>query len=297
VTSERSELRERLQRAGYRPSRRLGQNLLTDPNLARAIVRDARIEPGRLVLEVGPGAGALTRPLLEAGARVLAVEIDARLAAELARSIRADGDEPRLEILRTDVLAHKHALAPDVVARLADEPAWQCVSNLPYSISGPLLATLARLPRPPVGGTVLVQREVADRLTASPSSKAWGPLGVRVQSVFDVSAGRDVPRDVFWPRPAVASRVVHLERRADRGGSAEAARLARLDRLVERVFGQRRKTLARALAAACGGLHGARQALERAGIDGERRAETLSLEELARLAADPAWSGGSSGFE
>lgn len=279
------DLRARLARAGFRPSKRLGQNLLCDPNLASAIVRDAGLRPGQRVLEVGPGAGALTRPLLEAGARVLAVEVDRRLADELERSL---GGRQELEILRSDVLASKHALAPAVLERLAGEADWCCVSNLPYSVSGPVLALLARLEAPPTGATVLVQKEVADRLAARPGSKAWGPLGLRVQSVFRVEPGREVPRDVFWPRPAIASRLVHLTRPAGEPGP-DPARLERLDRVVERVFGRRRQTLARVLGDVLGDREVALGALERAGIDGGRRAETLSLAELERLARDPAW--------
>ena len=281
--SAEADLRGRLARAGYRPSRRLGQNLLCDPNLATAIVRDAGVRAGEVVLEVGPGAGALTRPLLAAGARVLAIEIDSRLADELETALAG---EAGLEVSRTDVLASKHRLADAVLERLPGDGDWSCVSNLPYSVSGPVLALLARLEHPPRHVTVLVQKEVAERLAASPGTKAWGPLGLRIQSVFDVRAGREVSRDVFWPRPAVASQLVHMRREP---GALDRGRLERLDTLIERVFGRRRQTLARVLKDALGDRAAAEALLEQCGIDGTRRAETLALEELDRLAAEATW--------
>ena len=293
-SSEGRALRQRLGRAGYRPSRRLGQNLLLDANLAAAIARDSGAGPGDFVLEVGPGAGALTVPLLEAGCRVLAVEIDERLLAEAQAAAAAAGAPGEAEFVLADVLARKSALAPEVEARLPAEGPWQLVSNLPYSIAGPLLAVLSRRANPPRAMTVLVQREVAERLAAAPGTAAWGALPARLQVLYDVRRLRPVPGEVFWPRPQVESGLVRLELREPRPDPGE---LARFDALVERLFERRRQTLARVLGALLGDRAEAAAALGALGIDGGRRAETLTLAELGALAGQvaPPRRGGGTG--
>lgn len=271
------ELRSRLAAAGYRPSRRLGQNLLVDENTARGIARDAQLAAGDRVLEVGPGAGALTQPLAELGVSLLAVEIDARLLQVVRERVADLG----VEFVHADVLAKKGRLAPEVDRELPDGGAWHLVSNLPYSISGPLLVVLSRRSCRPRSMTVLVQREVAERLVAEPGSAAWGALSARLQVLYTARRTRDVPGHLFWPQPKVESSVVRLEERGDAPG---AEQLQRFDKLLEQVFGRRRQTLLRVLGDALGDRDAARSRLESAGIDPGRRAETLSIEELGRLA-------------
>lgn len=272
------EWRERLAGVGFHPSRRLGQNFLLDENLARALVRDAGVVAGDFVLEVGPGLGFLTRPLLEAGARVLAVELDGRLAALLRQDL--DGREG-FELLECDVLARKHELEPRVRERLPRAGPWRLVANLPYAISAPLLAVLGELENPPSSMDVLVQLEVAERLCATPGSSAWGPISARLQVAYDARLGRRLGPAQFWPRPKVESAVTHLERRADAPSRPE---LATLSGLVSSLFQRRRQKLGRVLGDLLGDREGARALLESLGIDPGLRAETLDVGQLLALA-------------
>ena len=279
-----STFRTELEARGFHPSRRLGQNFMRDPNLARAIARDGGVSEGDFVLEVGPGPGILTAALLEAGARVLAVEIDGRLV-EVASAVLGPGplDSGQLEFLCADALASKHALNPELIARLPAEGPWRMVSNLPYSAGTPVVALLSRLPNPPVDMTVLIQAELADRMAAPPGSKAYGALSVRLQSAYRVQALREVAPALFWPRPAVQSRLARLERLEAGPGPAE---LARIDAVAADLFAGRRKTLRRLLAGLVG-AEGAALALERSGLDGGLRPEQLPPEAFRALARLP----------
>lgn len=283
--------RAALDAAGFRPSRRLGQNFLLDENVARAIARDGVERPGGeaegpTVLEVGSGCGFLTVHLVDAGARVIAVEIDRRLA-EVAREFVA----PRgaVEWIRADVLRSKHELEPRVAAALPRAAPWQLVSNLPYSVASPLLVVLSRLANPPRAMTVLVQAEVAERLAAEPGQGAWGPLGIRVQALYRAAVLRRVPPQAFWPRPRVDSAVVRLDRRGRVPGDAD---LAALDRLVAAVFGTRRKTLRSSVGRLLGSRSTAERILESRGISGDLRPEELGLDALLELARAASEGGG-----
>ncbi|MEM9379098.1 MAG: 16S rRNA (adenine(1518)-N(6)/adenine(1519)-N(6))-dimethyltransferase RsmA [Planctomycetota bacterium] len=271
-----SEFRSALEAAGFHPSRRLGQNFLLDDNMARAIAADAEVEQGRFVLEIGPGCGFLSVHLAHAGARLLCVEIDDRLAP-IARSFLAP--YPGAEVLLGDALATKSSLHPEVEARLPSQGPWTLCANLPYSISGPLLALLARLDHPPTRVCCLVQKEVAERLAAAPGDGAWGPLSAAFQEVFEVRITRTVPPQLFWPRPKVDSAVFVGEVRADLASAELRGR--RID-FYRQLMQRRRKTLRRVLADLVGASTAGR-ALEGAGLDGARRAETLDLDELRSL--------------
>ncbi len=275
--------RERLAALGFHPSRRLGQNFLLDANLARALVRDAGVEAGDFVLEVGPGLGFLTRPLLEAGARVLAVEIDGRLLEILREDL---GGHEGLELVGADVLAGKHELDPRVRAALPRSGPWRLVANLPYSISAPLLALLGELPCPPTALDVLVQLEVAERLCARPGTRAWGPLGVRLQAAYEAGLGRRLGPAQFWPRPQVESAVVQLRRRPDAPSGDQQARLSGL---VTGLFHRRRQKLLRVLGDLLGSREAAAGLLAELEIDPGLRAETLEVETLRALAESPTW--------
>jgi 16S rRNA (adenine1518-N6/adenine1519-N6)-dimethyltransferase len=272
-----AQLRARLEAMGFRPSRALGQNFLLDPNLARAIARDAALPPGERVLEVGPGCGALSRELVARGAPLLAVEIDRRLV-ELAREAVAGA--PDAEVLRADVLAGKHALAPEVLARLPERDPWHVVANLPYSAGTPFLVVASRLPNPPRSMTVLLQRELVDRLAAQPGGRAWGPVGVRLRLLYRVEVLRQVGPELFWPRPRVDSAVARLELRAERPAPGE---VGAFDRLVEHLFTARRKTLASRLASWSGGRPAAAALLEELGLDPRARPEELDVPALLAL--------------
>ncbi|MFT7667867.1 MAG: 16S rRNA (adenine1518-N6/adenine1519-N6)-dimethyltransferase [Planctomycetota bacterium] len=278
-------LKARLAAAGFRPSRRLGQNFLLDENLTKAMVRDAQVGPGDFVLEIGPGLGFLTAPLLDAGAKVLAVEIDGRLLESLLESY---GEHEGLTTIHTDALATKHTLAPEVLALLPAEGKWSLVANLPYAISAPLMVVLSELPNPPESMSVLVQLEVAERICAAAGSRNWGPISARLQAVYSVEMGRRVGPGMFWPRPKVDSAVAHLLRQPDGLAGEE---LARLSKLCSALFQRRRQALARVLGELVGSRDQAKALLEGLGIDSGLRAETLSLKQLRCLADSELWRG------
>jgi 16S rRNA (adenine1518-N6/adenine1519-N6)-dimethyltransferase len=251
---------------------RLGQNFLADPNLLDAVVRDARLDPASVVLEVGAGEGALTERLAPAAALVHAIELDQRLrpgledlAARLGNVRLAFGDALRLDLAALDP-------APTAV-----------VSNLPYAIATPLiLRTISELPR--VGTwTVMVQREIAERLRAGPGSREYGAPSVVAQLSCSVKLLRTIDRAVFTPRPRVDSALVRLERTGD-APPAEAA--PALVRVVRGAFAHRRKTLAGSLELAGEAERPRVQAaLEALGIDPAARAEALAPQDFARLSA------------
>lgn len=232
------ELKALLEAHGLAPQARFGQNFLVDPALLAAIPRDAGVQPEERVIEIGPGAGALTERLLAARARVLAVEVDhglARLLRERFAGPLADGS---LRLVEGDALGPAETLHPELERELAVPAApARLVANLPYAISGPFLA---RLPgRAFAGATLLLQREVADK-AAGPAEGEWSPLAVRLALAFHAEVGRRVPAEVFWPRPRIASAFLHLRPRAD---APTAAAFARLALALRAGFGQRRKRL------------------------------------------------------
>jgi 16S rRNA (adenine1518-N6/adenine1519-N6)-dimethyltransferase len=277
-----SEVRTELGRRGFRPSRRLGQNLLLDANMARAIVRDARVAAGDFVLEVGAGAGSLTLLLAQLGVRLLVVEIDGRLAELTTGLLERFAPGARVEWLVADALAAKHRLNPELEARLPREGSWHVVSNLPYSAGTPILVLLARFAHPPSTLTVLLQRELAQRILAEPGGPDWGPLAIRLQTLYAASAVRAVPAQLFWPRPKVESILLRLEQRE------QPAPLQRLDPLLEGLFAHRRQSLGRAFARLLGDKASAAALLARHGLEPELRPQQLGRAELERLALDPA---------
>lgn len=289
--------RAALDAKGFRPSRRLGQNFLLDENQALAIARDAAFSPGEFVLEVGAGCGFLSTHLVGLGARLLAVEIDPRLAEIAAEFLggsilrpqgtvdaEQDPGQPPVgeapQIILTDVLAGKHALAPALEARLPKAERWHLVSNLPYSVSAPVLSLCAAREYAPVSMTVLVQLEVAERAAAQPGTRSWGPLSITLQSGYEASVVRHIGPASFWPRPKVDSAVLRLERREVRPSSADRVRLRRL---VERLFQRRRQTLQRVLGDVFRDRPGVSAVLAELDLEPATRAENLPIPELDRL--------------
>ena len=282
-----SAFRAELDAVGFRPSKTLGQNFLVDPNAARAIALEAGLEAGARVLEIGAGCGFLTLHLAQLELRLVAVEIDGRLLEVAQRLLR---DRPNVRWLRADALAGKHELAPAVVAELPGTEPWHVVSNLPYSISAPLLVLLSRLPNPPRSLSVLVQEEVARRVAARPGESEWGALTARLALLYEARPGRSVGPQLFWPRPRVASRVVHLERTAD--PSPEPEVVGAFDALVDELFRHRRKQLLPLLAGFVGDREVALGLLQTVGIDPRARPETLGAPELLALCRSGSWRGG-----
>ena len=281
-----ADVRARLEAAGFRPSKRLGQNLLQDANMARAIARDASVGEGDFVVEVGPGAGALTVELVALDVELVAVEIDARLL-EVARS--AVGPDARVRWIHGDALQGKHAWNPALVAALPTDRPWHLVSNLPYSAGSPILAVAAGLAHPPTSITVLVQTEVAERIAAEPGTRDYGPLSVRLQLAFAPRIVRRVPAQLFWPRPQVDSSVLRLELRAERPATLD---LASLDRLVATLFQHRRQTVLGLVAKALGDRGLAGELLAAHDVAPGSRPEDLGPAVLLALSRDARFRGG-----
>jgi len=246
---------------------RLGQNFLSDPNLLDAIVRDAELGEGEVVLEVGAGEGVLTERLAEVAGHVHSVELDRRLEAALAPLAA-----------REDVSLHwGDAMKLDFVA--LDPVPTAVVSNLPYSVATPvILRTIEELPSV-LRWTVMVQREIADRLRAAPGSRTYGSPSVVAQLACDVKLLRKVDPAVFRPRPRVDSAILGLRRT---GPGADPA----THELVRAAFAHRRKSLARSVEHVHpGSLATTRAALAELGLAADVRAEALSPENFAALSA------------
>ena len=276
-----SRYRDQLAAVGFRPSTSRGQNFLLDASLHRWIAEQAGAGAQDTVVEIGVGLGFLTRELAVSAGRLLAVEIEPRLL-EIAR--RELGDCERVEWLLADALGGPgRTLAPRICeVAAAREGRLLVVANLPYSVSGPLLAELAQLPDAPDRVVVLVQRELGQRLAAKVGHELYGGLSALVQSLFDVRSLRDVSPSVFRPRPKVWSSIIQLERRADVADALQPADARRrFARFVRRLFGQRRKTLRTTVAAAAEELGLAPPPLP---VDlAPRRAEELAPEQLLGL--------------
>lgn len=262
-------LREVIARHGLRAQKRLGQNFLLDLNLTARIARVAGDLSGCDVLEIGPGPGGLTRGLLAEGARrVLAIEKDPRCLPALAEI--AEAHPGRLQVIEGD------ALAIDPLAHLS--PPIRVVANLPYNVGTELLVRWLTPPAwPPfwTSLTLMFQREVAERIVAQPATGSYGRLGVLAGWRCEARIAFDVPPQAFTPPPKVTSSVVHLVPRE----SPLPADVVKLGRVTEAAFGQRRKMLRQSLKSL-----GGDRVLAATGIDGTRRAETLSVEEFVRLA-------------
>jgi 16S rRNA (adenine1518-N6/adenine1519-N6)-dimethyltransferase len=258
-----------------RPTKRLGQNFVHDPNTVRRIVDLAGVGPDESVLEVGPGLGSLTLGLLASGARVSAVEIDPVLAARLPATVaeRAPEAASRLTVLTRDALKLS---ADDLPA-----PPSTLVANLPYNVAVPvvlqLLAELPSLAR----ALVMVQTEVADRMAAGPGSRIYGVPSVKLAWYGRARKVAPVPRAVFWPIPNVDSALVSFERSAEPSTPADREAVFAV---IDAAFAQRRKTLRAALASWAGSAERAGQLLQAAGIDPGTRGEQLTVSDFVALA-------------
>ncbi len=271
-----------LKARGLQASRRRGQNFLNQPATAQAIAESAGIGPEDVVVEIGPGLGALTLPLAGLAARVIALEVD-RGVYEALLAVLAETGAANVEPRLMDALDFDWAAEAARAGRRL-----KVAANLPYSISSPIFFKLLEALAHWSTATLMVQREVAERLLAPPGGRDYGRLSVLMQCWCEVRPGLVVGPDQFFPRPQVESRVAHLAPRerplAELDGPGQAAWYSQV---VKAAFSQRRKTLLNSLA---GGLGRARPeveaALVRAGIDPSRRAETLSPAEFGRVAVE-----------
>ncbi|MEM9346614.1 MAG: rRNA adenine dimethyltransferase family protein [Planctomycetota bacterium] len=315
-----SDIKQLLADCGLRPKKKFGQNFLHDGNHMARIMEAAQLKPGDVVLEVGPGTGALTERLVEAGASVVAVEIDRDMQPILQARL---GDQITLHM--GDALDGKHAINSEVLRLLntplpmgegqgvrgeaeprdsadqstqtdrsspdsspqpspvgrggqssghktqASAPAFKLIANLPYNIASPLLANLAVDHLNMTAAVVMIQKEVADRLLAGPGTKAFGPLGVLIQALFDVQRVGVLKPGCFYPPPSIDSAVVAMHRRSE--PLCEDAKA--LGELLHTLFSKRRKQL--------GSILG-RDALLPEAIEATMRPEQLSVEQLCLLA-------------
>lgn len=286
MTLTRRDISERLERAGMTPSRARGQNFVADPNTVRRITALAEVGPHSKVLEIGAGLGSLTLSLAEAGARVVAVEVDGRLADLLAAEVAPLGVEvvvgDALTLDLVSLLAASDASGDPVGAGDGTRPTggWSLVANLPYNVAVPLVARVLDEVLAVDDLLVMVQREVGERLAASAGSRAYGAVSVKVAYHCTAQVVGKVPPSVFVPRPRVESVLVRMVRREKVAVDPDVVTPDRLFVVVRAGFAHRRKMLRRSLAGVV-----PEDAFARAGVDERCRAEQLSVEQWGRLAA------------
>ena len=271
-----AEIRDLAELLGIQPTKKLGQNFVIDANTVRRIVKAASVTAGETVVEVGPGLGSLTLGLLEAGASVVAVEIDKRLAAQLPITVAELAPDSKLTVITDDALR---------VTSLPGAPT-VFVANLPYNVSVPVLLHFLEHFGSIDRGLVMVQAEVGERVAAGPGSKVYGSPSVKAAWYGTFTTAGKVSRQVFWPVPNVDSILVRFERHPQPG--TEAERLATFQ-LVDAAFQQRRKMLRQALSPVFGDSSTASARLEAAGIPPTARGEELTVAQylaIARAAAD-----------
>lgn len=270
-----NDIRELCAQLNIRPTKTLGQNFVNDPGTVRKIVRNAGVQAGEQVLEIGPGLGSLTLALLEAGAQVSAVEIDPPLAQALPTTAQARFPEAKLQVFTADALT---ITGPESIDGATPT---RLVANLPYNVAVPIVLTV--LEKLPSIQTVLVmvQAEVADRLAATPGNKIYGVPSAKVAWYASARRTLTIGRNVFYPVPNVDSALVKIERRPHLD---TAATREQVFAVIDAAFAQRRKTLRQALAGLAGSAGAAQEALERAGVSPTARGETLDIDQFAAVA-------------
>jgi 16S rRNA (adenine1518-N6/adenine1519-N6)-dimethyltransferase len=291
-----------------RPVKHLGQNFVVDPGIVRRIVATARLTPGERVVEIGPGLGSLTLGLLEAGASVVAIEIDPVLAAALPTTVAAfTGETPPspspVDDAAPPVPSHSPSPAQPTTLRAAPPAApftvveadalevrelpgpaaSSLVANLPYSVATKVLLRFMERFDSIQRALVMVQAEVAARLVAPPGSRTYGVPSAKLAWWAEARLAGRVPRNAFFPVPRVDSELIYLERRQPPGPPELRSQVFCL---IDAAFASRRKTLRAALAGVAGGAGRAAAALRRAGIDPSARGETLDVAAFARLAGE-----------
>jgi 16S rRNA (adenine1518-N6/adenine1519-N6)-dimethyltransferase len=291
IRQTQSYLRTLFAANGISPQRRLGQNFLIDLNIHELIVKTAELDSDDVILEVGPGAGALTSLAAPGVAAVVAVEVDPAMARLTALATAGLGN---VQVLNFDALAGKNTINPMLLDQVRqallgrDERRLKLVANLPYHVATPLIINFLVHPDfCPELMVVTIQREMADRIGARPSTPAYGAVSVVVQALADVTLVRTLPPSVFWPRPKVESAVVAI--RPSQSRRAAIGDVAGFQTVVRRLFLHRRKYLRHVLA----GMWAERwskgevdQWLEARGQSGQIRAEALSVDEFVLLARD-----------
>jgi len=271
---------EILKKYGFSFKKSLGQNFLIDPNILRNIVSHADLTKDSAAIEIGPGIGALTEHLARAAGKVVAFEIDQRLLPVLADTL---SPYDNVDVIHADIL--EVDVKQIFVEQLQDYKDVMVVANLPYYVTTPILLKLLMDRLPIRGLVVMMQKEVADRITASPGTKAYGSLSIAIQYYMQTEIAMIVPKAVFMPQPNVDSAVIKLTRR-------EAPPVQVIDeeflfKVSRGSFVQRRKTIINNLQSSLPNGKAKKdmiiQALEKVGVDPTRRGETLSIEEFGNL--------------
>ena len=267
-----ADIRALAESLGVVPTKKLGQNFVTDPNTIRKIVAAAKLGENETVVEIGPGLGSLTLGLLEVAEQVIAVEIDAKMAAAIEATVAKRAVGKKFALVTQDAMT---------VTELPRNPT-ALVANLPYNISVPvLLHFIERFPTLR-HGLVLVQSEVAHRLAATKGSKVYGSPSAKLAWYANSNLAGNVSRSIFWPIPNVDSSLVYFAKRAEPLGD-EALRKETFA-VIDGAFSQRRKTLRQALADYAGSAAEAEALLVKAGINPQLRGEQLDIEDFVKIA-------------
>lgn len=290
----------RFREAGIRPRTHLGQNFLVDLNLVELLAQTAELGPNDVVLEVGTGTGSLTAMMAAKVAAVVTVEVDPQLFQLAAEELHTLGN---VRMLKLDALAGKHRFAPEVLEAVRKELAagpdrqFKLAANLPYQVATPILTNLLALDVPPRSMTVTIQKELADRIVARPSTKDYGALSVWIQSQCRVRVVRVMAPTVFWPRPKVSSAIIQLV--LDDALRARIPDRAFFHGFVRGLFLHRRKFLRSQVLCAAAAVSeqetatghlapldkpGVDRVLAAAGLDAQQRAEQLDVDSLLALA-------------
>ena len=268
-----ADIRELAARLDVVPTKKLGQNFVTDPNTIRRIVAAAKLDGTETVVEIGPGLGSLTLGLLEVAAKVIAVEIDPKMAAALEATIAKRAAGKDFTLIHQDALKIESLpVAPNAL-----------VANLPYNISVPVLLHFLERFESLTRGLVLVQAEVAHRLAAGPGSKVYGVPSAKLAWYAEANLAGNVGRNIFWPVPNVDSALVYFAKREVPLGD-ESLRLKTFA-VIDAAFSQRRKTLRQALADYAGSPANAEVLLRSAGIDPSKRGEQLDIHDFVKIAS------------
>ena len=263
------ELQLLLEKLNIKPSKRLGQNFLIDDNLLEFINKTAAAKTDELIIEIGPGLGALTMLLVNTKAKIIAIEFDSRLAAYLKESIQA----PNFHLI------HHDACKLDYRNIIPGNKEYRIIANLPYSITTPLIAKFINMPTPPKDMLFLLQKETAERLAASPNNKNYGSITVQIQNVYKTEYLRTVPPDVFYPKPIVHSAITKFTQKQTIPTTEERILLNRIARAA---FSKRRKKMINNLQSEFKEIN-LKPIFDELNIDYNTRAENLNPAEYLKL--------------
>lgn len=278
-----SDIRKLADSLDLRPTKTLGQNYVIDPNTIRRIVNIAKLDPTGHVLEVGPGLGSLTLGLIDQAQAVTAIEIDQPVAAQLPTTVEQwrPGTADRLSVMAADALRITGAEISAAAPEAADGPPSAIVANLPYNVAVPvILHLLAELPSI-THGLVMVQHEVAERLTAEPGSKIYGVPSVKMAWYAETTLAGTIGTKVFWPAPRITSGLVHFSARKP---PETTVLREQVFEVIDVAFAQRRKTMRAALSTWAGSGAIAEEILVAADVDPKARGEVLDITDFARIA-------------